>query len=131
MNTQTAPVQKRGDLEIGRRVHMLMWDRQIKQTTLAPMLGIEQSALSKKLRGQRGWSVDELITLADVLHTSVAYLFGEVDETGNLIRDEPFVHPLGLEPRTHCFSDDHVAEVVSIDSARSFRLPMMGGGEAA
>jgi len=49
-------------------------------------------------------------------------------ETGAASRK---VHPLGFEPRTHCFSDDHVAEVVSIDSARSLRVPMIGGGEAA
>lgn len=104
---------------------MLMWDRQVKQAELASRLGIQQSALSKKLRGHRPWTVDELLTTAAFLQTSVGYLVGEVRE------EEPMVHPLGLEPRTHCFSDDQLAAVVSIDSARSLSLPFIGGGEAA
>ena len=104
--------ERRADAEVGRAVHMLMWDRQVKQAELSKRLGIQQSALSKKLRGHRPWTVDELIVTAAFLQTSVGYLVGELRE------EEPMVHPLGLEPRTHCFSDEHEAEVVSIGSAR-------------
>lgn len=122
MEPETVRVEESADAAVGRRVHMLMWDRQVKQAELAMQLGIQQSALSKKLRGHRPWSLDELLTAARWLDTTAAYLIGESDEVGRL------VHPLGLEPRTHCFSDEHVAEVVSIDSARSLRS---WGGEAA
>lgn len=66
---------------------MLMWDRQITQSALAPQLGIEQSALSKKLRGHRGWSVAELIVTASALGTTVGYLVGEVEEVPSRITE--------------------------------------------
>lgn len=114
MNAQTAPVvEHSADAEVGRRVHMIMWDRQLKQTELGPRIGMEQSTLSKKLRGLRPWSLEEVVTVARELHTSVAYLIGEVDDAGNM------VHPLGLEPRTHCFrAGGGIAPVVSLFGPR-------------
>jgi transcriptional regulator with XRE-family HTH domain len=44
-----------------------MWDRRVDQKTLAIRLGITQSAVSRKLHGERPWSVDELIKVADFL----------------------------------------------------------------
>ena len=123
MNAETVRAAESADAAVGRRVHMLMWDRQLTQTALAPRLGIEQSALSKKLRGQRGWSVDELLAVAAYLQTSVSYLVGETRE------EAPMVHPLGLEPRTHCFSDDHSADVIDIWSGVS--ITDAGMGDAA
>ena len=111
------------DAEVGRAVHMLMWDRQVKQAELASRLGIQQSALSKKLRGHRPWTVDELLTTAAFLQTSVGYLVGETRE------EAPMVHPLGLEPRTHCNSDDHVADVIDLWSGVS--ITDAGVGDAA
>lgn len=65
------------DVQVGRRVHMMMWDRRMKQTDVARLIGVQQSGFSKKLRGDRGWSVSDLVTMARVLSTSVAYLVGE------------------------------------------------------
>jgi transcriptional regulator with XRE-family HTH domain len=56
------------DEALGRAIHHAMWDRRVTQLALARELGIQQSTLSKKLRGERPWSVDELIKVADALH---------------------------------------------------------------
>jgi BetR domain len=56
------------DVALGRVIHQAMWDQRITQTRLAVLLGIDQSTLSKKLRGERPWSVRELIDVADALH---------------------------------------------------------------
>ena len=69
------------DAVIGRRVHHLMWDRQLTQTAFSQKLGMQQSGLAKKLRGQRGWSADELIVVARELGVTVGYLFAEEDPT--------------------------------------------------
>ena len=61
----------------GRKIHMLMWDMKLSQRKLAPQLGLTQSTLSKKIRGECGWSIAELLTVARELNTSVAYLVGE------------------------------------------------------
>lgn len=65
------------DAVIGRRVHHLMWDQQLTQTAFSQKLGMQQSGLAKKLRGQRGWSADELIVVARELGVTVGYLFDE------------------------------------------------------
>lgn len=62
------------DAEVGRRVHMLMWDRQMTQTALGNILGIDQSSLAKKLRGQRKWALADLVAAADALGVSAGEL---------------------------------------------------------
>ncbi|MBK0419995.1 helix-turn-helix transcriptional regulator [Leucobacter sp. CSA1] len=76
---QPAESKNSMDFEVGRRIHMLMWDRGITQTALAPRVGINQSSLAKKLRGQRGWSLDDVRAVAAELQTTVGYLFGETE----------------------------------------------------
>lgn len=58
---------------------MLMWDRKLTQTKLATSLGLTQSGLSKKLHGRTGWGVDELAQAAQILGTTVGFLFGETE----------------------------------------------------
>lgn len=65
------------DVMVGRRVHQLMWNRQITQKDLAPKLGMAQNTLSAKIRGRRGWSLDELLAVAAEFSVSAAYLLGE------------------------------------------------------
>jgi transcriptional regulator with XRE-family HTH domain len=65
------------DAEIGRRIHTLMWDQRVTQTALGAELGVGQSGLGRRLRGERGWSAAELLIVSQVLQVSVAYLFGE------------------------------------------------------
>ncbi|WP_368731381.1 helix-turn-helix domain-containing protein [Leucobacter sp. OAMSW11] len=78
------------DETIGERVHQLMWRARLSQTSFAPELGIGQAALSMKLRGRRGWSADELRTIARYFGVSTDYLFGLSDGVG----------PAGIEPTT-------------------------------
>ncbi len=65
---------------VGRRIHQVMWDRQITQKELAPRIGMAQNTLSSKVRGKRGWSLDELLTIAAELRISVAWLVGESND---------------------------------------------------
>ncbi len=81
-----------GDALVGRRVHMLMWDQKVTQVQLGGRIGMDQSSLGKRLRGERGWTVDQLLTMARVFNTTVSYLVGETDE----------VRPEGFEPPTFC-----------------------------
>ena len=115
-----APVERHtADVEVGRHVHMLMWSRQIKQAELATRLGIQQSALSKKLRGHRPWSVDELLITAGFLNTTVAYLVGEIDDEKCTPRDlnpEPTDSGLGGP-----VDRGRVRAVVSLAAARERR----------
>lgn len=68
------------DYEVSRRVNMLMWERKTTQVNLAKLLGVGQSGLSKKVRGEVGWSVADLVAVSAALGTTVAYLVGETDE---------------------------------------------------
>lgn len=98
------------DGEVGRRAHMLMWDAKLKQRHVADAMGITADGLGRKLKGERGWAVAELVTLAEVLNTSVSYLVGEVDS--------PTVGPAGIEPTTSTVKTGHSAEVWSITGGR-------------
>lgn len=116
MNPQVAErTEKRQmDAEVGRRVHMLMWDQGLTQTAFGARVGIDQSSVAKKLRGQRGWSIDELVITARALNTTVAYLVGEIDD--------PLCTPRDLNPEpTDSGMPGVLASIVHIDQARSMR----------
>jgi transcriptional regulator with XRE-family HTH domain len=89
------------DQLIGERIHHLMWRQRISQTRLAAMLGMTQSALSKKVHGERPWFASELITVAKALNTQVSALLpSEFDP------DPPAVPlprlDLNQQPFDHC-----------------------------
>lgn len=67
------------DAQIGRRVHQLMWDRQITQTAIGERVGMDPSSVAKRLRGKLGWNAAQLKAFAAVLDTSIAYLAGETN----------------------------------------------------
>ena len=96
------------DREIGKRVHQLMWDRQITQTAFAMVIGMDQSSVAKRLRGKLGWSATQVKQAAGALNTSVAYLYGE---TAN--PDAP-VGPAGIEPTTSTVGSAYLAPVIPI-----------------
>ena len=54
-------------LALCERIQALMWRRRLTQTALAPAVGVDQSVLSKKLRGQVPITVAELFRIADAL----------------------------------------------------------------
>ena len=89
MTTTRADVSGDMDARVGRLVHTMMWDKRLTQTVVAARLGIQQSALSKKLRGDRGWSTQELVMLAQVLDTTASYLLGETSDPTRPPGDDP------------------------------------------
>jgi hypothetical protein len=52
------------DTLIGEAVHRAMWRRRLQQIDVAPRAGMTQSALSKKIRGLRPWSVEDIYRVA-------------------------------------------------------------------
>lgn len=58
------------DERVGREVHTLMWDRHMTNRTLATRLGLDESTVARKLRGNRKWTLDEVAQVADVLGVS-------------------------------------------------------------
>lgn len=74
---ETRPAKRALDAEVGRRVHMMMWDRGLTQTSFGAQLGMDQSTLGKKLRGKVGWSLGEIAAVASALNVSISQLFGE------------------------------------------------------
>lgn len=99
------------DAEIGRRVHTLMWDRRITQKALGERLGVGQSGLGRRLRGERGWSASELRGVSETLGVSVGFLFGEPDG--------PSVGPAGIEPTTSTVQSGHLAPITALFGARA------------
>ena len=68
------------DWEVSRRVNELMWMRKVTQAKLAKAMGISQPTLSRKISASVGWSVSDLVTVADCLGTSISFLVGETDD---------------------------------------------------
>lgn len=62
------------DVIVGERVHQVMWRNRVSQVQLADKLGMVQSTLSRKLRGQRPWTLDELLSAAAYLEVPVTDL---------------------------------------------------------
>ena len=69
--------------------------RGLFQGDIAHVLGVQQSTISKRWRGDRAWPLEDLPTVADILGVSVAYLV-----TDNSGASAPFAPPTGLEPAT-------------------------------
>lgn len=58
----------------GKLVDDVMREKGITQTALAQMIGLSQSALSRKLSGVRGWDIGELIEVAGILNVPITDL---------------------------------------------------------
>lgn len=76
----TRPVEN-VDAEIGLRVHTLMWERRMTQATLGDAIGLDQTGLGRRLRGERKWTPAELRSVSYELGVTVGYLFGEGEPT--------------------------------------------------
>lgn len=59
---------------IGEKVHTVMWKKRVTQIELAERLGIGQPALSRKLRGARPWTIDELLDVGRILDVPLSDL---------------------------------------------------------
>lgn len=76
MTEQVAGPADQAAAGVLERIHVLMWRNHVKQTKLAPMVGVDQSVLSKKLRGKVPLTLVELLRIADALGVSAAELMG-------------------------------------------------------
>lgn len=59
---------------VGERIHAEMWRRRVTQRELGARIGVSQSTLSKKLRGQVPVTVTELVAISEVLGVEAADL---------------------------------------------------------
>ena len=82
------------DAYIGRQVHLLMWDRHLTNRATAAQLGISESALSRKVRGGRPWTVDEVLDIAEALNVPLERLLPHRDSN-----TEPADYPLSTDRR--------------------------------
>ena len=113
MSTQTRNTPSRNiDAEIGRRAHLLMWDGKRKQREVAALMGITADGLGRKLKGERGWAMSEVVAIAGVLNTTVAYLVGESDSPNP-------VGPAGIEPTTSTVKAHRFAPIVHLADRRA------------
>lgn len=58
----------------GKLVDDAMREQGITQTAMAEMIGLSQSALSRKMSGVRGWDIGELIEVAGILGVPITDL---------------------------------------------------------
>ena len=87
--------------EVGERIHAVMWRQKMSQTRLAPMLGLSQSVLSRKIRGDVPWWLAEVFTAAQVLRVSVGELLPPVPGPDD-DEPKPVVPATGIEPVAFC-----------------------------
>lgn len=62
------------DVLIGERIHTEMWRARVPQTQLAQALGLDQAAVSRRLRGRTAWKASEVRRAAALLGVTVASL---------------------------------------------------------
>ena len=122
MTEQPTPAGRQIDTDVivGARAHMLMWRGGRSQAAVSAALGMAKSQLSRKLKGERPWYAREIVEVARVLGTSVAYLIGETDD--------PSAPPPGLEPGTVRFT---ASAGQRTHMARLIRFPVRVGAPAA
>lgn len=100
------------DERIGSVVHQLMWEKRITQRAMADVLGIQQSAMSRKLRGARPWLATEVAQVARVLGVTVGDLIPADDDA-----------PAPLPPPP---SDGAVDGAITRRYSRDVALPIIG-----
>ena len=87
---------------VGELVHGAMWRRKLSQTEFAKQLGITQSALSRKLHGNRPFDIEELLLIAVILELPITALIPKMENPRPDGPDggssEP---PRGIEPLTY------------------------------
>lgn len=66
------------------RIHARLFRAKLTKKALAEGLHLGTTATSRKLNGHASWTLEELVKLAELLDTSVAYLTGEVDDDAPL-----------------------------------------------
>ena len=87
MDMTNAQIHQTGiNAVVGELVHQHMWRQKVTQTALARVLGVSQPAIAKKVRGERPFSIDELLTVAAHLDLPITALLpnaGKPDPEGS------------------------------------------------
>lgn len=68
------PDVEQDDVLIGEAVHAAMWRAKVSQTRLAAALGLDQAAVSRRLRGRTAWKASEVRVTAALLGVRVVDL---------------------------------------------------------
>ena len=99
------------DEAIGMTINQHLFARKMSGNSFGPVIGVSGATVSRKLRGNVGWSVTELLTAASFFGIEPADLMPTPDGMGGWIpapfksarrRDVDTVVPqVGLEPTTH------------------------------
>jgi predicted XRE-type DNA-binding protein len=93
MDMTNAQIHQAGiNAVVGELVHQHMWRQKITQTALAQVLGVSQPAIAKKVRGERPFSIDELLTVAAHLNLPITDLLpnaGRPDPEGSDLTGAP------------------------------------------
>lgn len=66
------------DEAFGLVVHEAMFRTRVSQVKMASTLSVHQSTLSKKLHGERPWSLEDMISVADALRVDLRDLLSEM-----------------------------------------------------
>lgn len=102
-------------VELGANVHAAMWRRKVTQAQLGAMLGLSQSLMSKKIRGQVPTTVTDLMRIAGALGVDAGDLLPRLDSN--------------QEPSGYLSSQvsDRDALVYSLDERRQRTLEALPG----
>ena len=87
-------------MDVALRIRELMTDRDIKNKTVAGLLGLGESTFSGYVRGARTIPYDVLVQIADYLQVSADYLLGRTDVPDIPLRLSSAERRLILELRT-------------------------------
>ncbi|PPG35215.1 XRE family transcriptional regulator [Pseudoclavibacter sp. RFBG4] len=98
------PAEQTHDERVGERIMTLMFRSRMTQTALGNMIGMSQSALARKLRGERKWTLDDLFAASAAFGVSISTLLGdnESPQPGGPVGGlgASVVGPAGIEPTT-------------------------------
>ena len=102
------------DEAIGMTINQHLFARKMSGNSFGPVIGVSGATVSRKLRGNVGWSVTELLTAASFFGIEPADLMPTPDGMGGWIpapfkparrRDiDTLVPQVGLEPTTHGYA---------------------------
>ncbi|WP_396335247.1 helix-turn-helix domain-containing protein [Actinomyces sp.] len=74
----------------GLTVNQIMFYQGVTRSELAKRVGLSRPSISLKIAGEVGWSLDDLLSVADALGVAPQSLLPQQDEHGNWI-PAPFV----------------------------------------
>lgn len=73
------------DQAIGITVNQVMFQNSVTRSELARRIGLSQPSVSMKLRGQVGWSLEDVLLIADALGVDPRDLIPTPDEEGGWV----------------------------------------------